>query len=262
MSTNDSFDPEQEFSEKISARSERNRHLESRQTEVERIHREVSQQHGVLLSAYKSYLTHQDKEQFAEEIETPIVLIAEALDFDLREKLGNYMESLVLEMKSGQVPEHREEEFLKTFRAAKIVSSALEIPSNDLSDLLAVEKARGLCDFIWAICVEDWNLPQLNRPNAVEIDSGTRPPSNPLIPDTASCLLQAAYQLQAFDYDSRRIQDDILKRAFPGEFGESTYKKQFAWLSKNGFFESKGSKGGGTWLTPKGKLYCKNRESE
>jgi hypothetical protein len=79
-----------------------------------------------------------------------------------------------------------------------------------------------------------------------------RAEDGPALSQTQFKILEAMFQLKAFDSRSLRSTEEIAKRVAPGSNPES-FKKPIADLKNRGFVKSKKGAGGGCWLTQKGK---------
>jgi hypothetical protein len=82
---------------------------------------------------------------------------------------------------------------------------------------------------------------------------GNREPS-----DRQRDILQVLYKRQAFDVDHRMTTDEITEAVEgKGQGNPASFKRPVADLRRRGLVDTKGSRGGGCWLTDAGQAYIK-----
>jgi hypothetical protein len=87
----------------------------------------------------------------------------------------------------------------------------------------------------------------LSKPNEL-------PVPDRVMPDHQEEILQALFELKAFDKNSRKSTETIAKTAIGKENNPDVLKRPISALKKLGYVATKGGKGGGVWLTPFGKV--------
>jgi hypothetical protein len=112
----------------------------------------------------------------------------------------------------------------------------------------SIQMCRNLIEHIEALKKIRVGLPEAAEPATPEGQDIDIPLS-----DSEQELLQAAFELQAFDSDSRKTAEEIVKEAVAPTADTNSYKNCLANLVENKFLESKQGSGGGYWLTKSGK---------
>jgi hypothetical protein len=87
------------------------------------------------------------------------------------------------------------------------------------------------------------------RPKAGEKDEKERKPADPPLSEDQQFLLIAAYELSAFDSDSRQTAAKIVVRAKSKHADPANVKRSLSDLVHKELLHSKPSRGGGYWLT-------------
>ena len=83
--------------------------------------------------------------------------------------------------------------------------------------------------------------------------NNTHIPDDPITPDYHEEILQALLELNAFGRNSRRPTREVCKRALGPDCDPAILKRPIKRLCDMGLVQTKDGKGGGVWLTPKGR---------